>query len=299
MGAFAACRVQAGHRLGEPKIIAEHLYAGYFGNAVLHDVSFTLEEKGVYVVLGHNGAGKTTLFRSIAGVLSPMAGSVTVDGNVDQGREGALSYLAHMDGIPDGMRVSEALRFYSSLLGATGQDVERVVQYLGISDLMGKWFNPLSEGQRKKVALARSLLRRSAINILDEPTASLDPAVAMNMRSYVRDISKESIVLYSSHNLYEANDIGKFVMLIREGRIVALKEVSSLELGRTEIEVRADGDVGKVVDCTREGDHYRIKVNSPDEVPRIVKRLVEAGIMVREVKETGNRLEKLYTEMEE
>ncbi len=290
--------LKAGAEMANPSVVAEHLEAGYFNSAVLHDINFNLMEKGIYVVLGHNGAGKTTLFRTIAGILSPLKGRVILNGSDGGNRVDALSYLTHMDGIPDGMRVSDALGFYAGLLGSTQDDVQRIVQYLGISDLMNKWFNPLSEGQRKKVALARSLLRKTPINILDEPTANLDPAVAMNIRSYVRDLSRESIVLYSSHNLYEANDIGKFVILIKDGRIVALQEVASLSLGRTEIEVRADGNVEGVVDCVREGDHYRIAVRDAEDVPEIVSRLVLAGIRIREVRETGNPLEKLYTELE-
>lgn len=284
--------------MNDARVAAAHLDAGYFGTAVLHDLNFSLEENGIYVVLGHNGAGKTTLFRTLAGVLSPITGSVTVEAGAGSRRDGVLTYLAHMDGMPDGMKVSQALDFYSTLLGTSREDVQRVVNYLGISDLVNKWFNPLSEGQRKKVALARSLLKRTPVNILDEPTANLDPAMAMNIRDYVRDLSKDSIVLYSSHNLYEANDIGKFVMLIKEGRIVALERVDRLTTGNLEIEIRAEGDVQKIVDCTKDGDRYRVKVDDPDKVPDLVNRLVSAGIRVREVKEIGNPLEKLYSEME-
>lgn len=280
------------------RVAAEHLDAGYFGTAVLHDLNFSLEENGIYVVLGHNGAGKTTLFRTLAGVLTPIRGSVSVEAGGGNDRNGVLTYLAHMDGMPDGMRVSQALEFYSTLLGTTAEDVQRVVNYLGISDLVNKWFNPLSEGQRKKVALARSLLKRTPVNILDEPTANLDPAMAMNIRDYVRDLSKESIVLYSSHNLYEANDIGKFVMLIKEGRIVALEKVSQLTTDNLEIEIRAEGDVQSIVDCIKDGDTYRVKVDNPDRVPELINRLASAGIKIREIKEIGNPLERLYSEME-
>lgn len=279
-------------------ITATDLSSGYFGRAVLHDLNFDLREKGIYVVLGHNGAGKTTLFRTVAGILRPLKGSVTVDAGAAENDHAQITYLAHNDGIPDGMRVSEALRFYSTIMGSSEEDVSRVVQSLGISDLVGKWFNPLSEGQRKKVALARSLLRRSPINILDEPTANLDPGTAMSMRAYVRELSRDSIVLYSSHNLYEANDIGKFVLLIKDGRMVALEEVGKLTRGKMEIVIRADGDVQSLIDCVKEGDGYRVKIDDADMVPEMVKRLADAGIRVKEVREIGNPLEELYSELE-
>ena len=284
--------------MADAHITADHLWSGYFGTAVLQDLTFTLKEKGVYVVLGHHGAGKTTLFRTIAGVLRPLQGRLEVDGGSPTGRGPALTYLAHMDGMPDGMRVRDALRFYAQILGATEADIDRVVESLGVQDLVRKWFNPLSEGQRKKIALARSLLRVTPISILDEPTNNLDPATAMMMRDYVRKLARESIVLYSSHNLYEANDVGKFVLLIKQGRLVALEEVDKLTRTKFEVEIWADGDVDKLIDCVKEGDRYRVKLNDPEDVPELVKKLTDAGIRIKEVKEVGNPLENLYTELE-
>ena len=282
----------------DARITADHLSSGYFGTAVLHDLTFTLKEKGVYVVLGHNGAGKTTLFRTIAGVLRPLQGRLEVDGGGDADDAPLLTYLAHMDGIPDGMRVRDALRFYARILGSTETDIARVVDSLGVEDLVNKWFNPLSEGQRKKIALARSLLRPTPISILDEPTNNLDPATAKMMRDYVRRLARESIVLYSSHNLYEANDVGKFVLLIKQGRLVAFEEVDKITRTTYEIEIWADGEVDKLVDCTKDGDRYRLKLASPDDVPDLVKRLADGGIRIKEVREVGNPLENLYTELE-
>ncbi len=79
----------------DPSVVAEHLDAGYFDSAVLHDINFSLHEKGIYVVLGHNGAGKTMLFRTIAGILSPLKGRVILNGSDGGHRINWLSYLTH------------------------------------------------------------------------------------------------------------------------------------------------------------------------------------------------------------
>src|SRR5271157_2457560 len=103
--------------------------AGYLGKTVLQDVSFQIEEPAIYVVLGPNGAGKTTLFRTLAGILEPYSGTVQIDGiDIRQHRARTrMQYLSHIDGIPDGLRVEEALRFYATVEGVTQREVEKVV----------------------------------------------------------------------------------------------------------------------------------------------------------------------------
>jgi len=97
------------------------LSSGYHGKRVLDRITFRLEEPAIYVVLGSNGAGKTTLFRTIAGILRPYTGSVRLDGRpVDEpGARDRLHFLSHIDGLPDGLRVEETLRFYAAVQGAT------------------------------------------------------------------------------------------------------------------------------------------------------------------------------------
>ena len=199
--------------------------SGYHGKRVLEDISFVIEKPAIYVVLGANGAGKTTLFRTLAGILEPYTGSVEVDG-IDVRQVDArsrLHYLSHIDGIPDGLRVEEALRFYATVERATPQDVERVVHSLGLDELRHRFFSELSQGQKKRVSIARVFLQERGIYLLDEPTTNLDPKLAREVRDLVLGLSKDDIVLYSSHNLFEAREIGNSVLAIRKGRVVVLR----------------------------------------------------------------------------
>ena len=270
--------------------------SGYHGHRVLEDVSFVIEEPAIYVVLGPNGAGKTTLFRTIAGILEPYTGSVEIDG-IDIARHEArtrLQYLSHIDGIPDGLRVDEALEFYATVEGVTRPGVEKVVRLLGIEDLRRRFFSELSQGQKKRVSIARVFLQERSIYLLDEPTSNLDPKLAREIRDLVLGLSKDDLVLYSSHNLFEAKEIGKYVLALRDGKVGYFGRLSELRPAKYVIGIRAEGAEGVLSALSKKGDYYLQELSGPEDVPNLITELTAKGVRIREVKEMENPLEDLF-----
>jgi ABC-2 type transport system ATP-binding protein len=281
---------------GRHRIELRSVSSGYHGRRVLHDVSFALDEPAIYVVLGPNGAGKTTLFRTLAGILEPYSGTVEIDG-IDIARHAArtrLQYLSHIDGIPDGLRVEEALRFYATVEGVGTPQVDRVVRLLGIEELLGRFFSELSQGQKKRVSIARVFLQNRSIYLLDEPTSNLDPKLAREIRDLVLGLSKDDLVLYSSHNLFEAKEIGRYVLALRDGKVGYFGPLRDLRPARYVIGVRAEGAEGVLASSSKQGDYYVQELAGPEEVPKLVAELVAKGVRIREVKEMENPLEDLF-----
>ena len=277
-------------------ISVQDLISGYYGEKVIDGMSFGIEEPGIFVVLGPNGAGKTTLFRTLAGILRPYSGKVEINGmpSESQGARERLDYLTHIDGIPDGMKVVDALRFYANVEGATEEDVARVINLLELEELKLKYFSQLSQGQRKRVSVSRIFLRRKSIYLLDEPTSNLDPKVAKEIRELVLGLSKDKIVLYSSHNLYEAREIGNEVLAINKGKLAMFGKIDEIKTQRYVVGVRAFG-AEKILDQSKkEGDYYLLELQGPDEVPKVISDLVAKGVRIREVKEMQNPLEELF-----
>lgn len=282
---------------GAHRIEVRGLASGYHGKKVLEDVSFTIEEPAIYVVLGPNGAGKTTLFRTLAGVLEPMAGSIQIDGADARGGGGGkrLQYLSHIDGMPDALRVEEALNFYAAVQGVSSSNVERVIKLLGIEELRQKFFSELSAGQRKRASIARVFLQERGIYLLDEPTANLDPKLSREIRDLVLKLSQNDLVLYSSHNLFEAKEIGKYVLALKAGKVGYFGRLSDLRSAKYVIGIRATGAEGVLSSSTKQGDYYVQELAGPEEVPKLVTELAQKGVQIREVKEMGNPLEDLFT----
>ncbi len=269
--------------------------SGYNGVDVLQEINLIVTEPSIYVVLGPNGAGKTTLLRTIAGILEPHRGTVAFDGqNVYTSRETRkrMSYLSHLNALPEEMTVRDALGFYASIEGG---DVAKVIQTLALGPLVETKVNKLSQGQKKRVSIAKTLLNDRDLYLLDEPTSNLDPAMAKEVRDLLLEFSKRKIVLYSSHNLFEAKEIGTYLVLIRGGRLQFFDRIENLRMGSYRVGIKARGDVASVVSAPMENGYYVLTVRSPDDVGEIVKKLVNAGIVVTEVKELDNPLEALFT----
>ena len=282
---------------GETAVACRSVSSGYLGSRVLRDISFTIEEPAVYVVLGPNGAGKTTLFRTLAGILEPYQGEVYISGQSirRQAARNHLHYLSHMDGMPDGLKVREALEFYARVERADTSDVERVLDLLEIRELSGDFLSQLSAGQKKRVSIARIFLRERAIYLLDEPTASLDPKVAHEIRSLILQLSRERIVLYSSHNLYEAREIGRYVLAIKGGELALFDRIDHLRQSHFVIGVRLLEPSAALAGWPQEGDYFLRELAGPEEVPALLRDLEAQGAKIRELREMGNPLEELFT----
>jgi ABC-2 type transport system ATP-binding protein len=271
--------------------------SGYLGTRVLREISFSIDRPAIYVVLGPNGAGKTTLFRTLAGILRPYEGEVLIGGTpIDrQVSRDRLHYLSHMDGIPDGLRVREALEFYARVERAESADVERVLDLLGIRDLSRLYLAQLSAGQKKRVSIARIFLRERDIYLLDEPTSNLDPKLAREIRSLVLGLSREKIVLYSSHNLFEAREIGQYVIAIKAGRLAMFDRIENLRGAKFVVGVRVLEPSAALEGWARQGDYYLRELAGPEEVPPLLASLQSRGVKIRELREMDNPLEDLFT----
>jgi len=281
---------------GRTQIDCRSVTAGYLGSRVLHQVSFQIAEPAIYVVLGPNGAGKTTLFRTLAGILRPYEGEVYVGGEpIDrQSSRDRLHYLTHLDGLPDGLQVREALEFFAQAEGADSLDVDRVLDQLELRELSAKFPSELSAGQRKRVSIARVFLRERSIYLLDEPTANLDPKLAREIRELILKLSQKKVVLYSSHNLFEAREIGRYVLVIKAGRVSRFDRIENIRASRFVLGIRTLEPSPALSDFDLEGEYYLKELSGPEEVPPILRDLIAQGVKIREAREMENPLEDLF-----
>jgi len=277
-------------------ILVEDVVSGYYGKKVLDGLSFSVTEPGVYVVLGPNGAGKTTLLRTLAGILKPYSGRVEINGVSSQAKEARrqIDYITHLDGIPEGMKVVDALRFYADVEGGTEEDVARVVSLLDLTELAMMRFPQLSQGQKKRVSVARIFLREKSVYLLDEPTSNLDPKVAREIRELVLQLSKDKVVLYSSHNLFEAREIGSRVIAVKGGKLALFGKIDEIRTQTYTVGVRTLGPEASLESGTKEGDYYLFELKGPEDVPGLIGDLTGKGVKIRELREMQNPLEELF-----
>jgi ABC-2 type transport system ATP-binding protein len=194
----------------------------------VEDVSFDVHRREVVGLLGPNGAGKTTTINMVLGVLSPTAGRVRIGGiDLALGRARALAqanFSAVYAPLPGNLTVEQNLRFFGLVYGipGLGRRVEELLREFDLERLRTTKCGVLSSGEQTRVALAKAVLNRPRLLLLDEPTASLDPAAAQTVRARIRGLAAEAGcgILWTSHNMYEVEAVCDRVLFLSRGRIL-------------------------------------------------------------------------------
>jgi ABC-2 type transport system ATP-binding protein len=191
-------------------------------------VSFDVRRGEIVGLLGPNGAGKTTIINSILDVLQPDSGSIRIAGaDVARERPRALAYTnfaAVYATLPGNLTVTQNLRFFGLIYGVRGlaERIEALLQQFTLRDLRDTKCGVLSSGELTRVSLAKSVLNHPQLLLLDEPTASLDPSAAREVRASIRALARQSDcgVLWTSHNMYEVEEVCDRVLFLSRGRIL-------------------------------------------------------------------------------
>jgi ABC-2 type transport system ATP-binding protein len=209
-------------------IEAERLTKRYGDTLAVDAISFTVPTGSTVGLLGGNGAGKTTTLAMLLGLLIPTSGSIRVLGH-DMARD-RFAALARMNfsspyvALPHKLSVAENLRVYAHLYDVPHAErrIAELAEQLDLGDLLHRQAGALSAGQKTRVALAKSLINRPDVLLLDEPTASLDPDTGDLVRSWLERYRAESgcTILLASHNMAEVERLCAHVLMLKRGRIV-------------------------------------------------------------------------------
>ena len=205
----------------------ESLTKRYGQKVALDGFSYTFRQ-GICGILGANGAGKSTMMNLITDNVSRDGGSILFDGKDVLELGGAfravLGYMPQQQGMYDEMSAYSFLLYIAKLKGIRSKEaksqVTRLLSLVNLSDAAHKKLGGFSGGMRQRVLLCQALLGEPLVIILDEPTAGLDPKERVRIRSYVHDLAKESIVLWTTHIVSDIESIADDVILMKSGKLV-------------------------------------------------------------------------------
>lgn len=296
-------------------ILLDDVTRTFGGVHALDGMSLAVRRGEVLGLLGHNGAGKTTTIRLVAGLLAPTAGRVRVDG-LDPRAEGTvvrrrLGVLPADAAVDNRLTARDNLRFAADLFDLPRAGLtDRIDGLLDRFDLGGRAeerAGGFSTGMRQRLSLARVLLHDPDVLLLDEPTASLDPVAARQVRDILAGLGSrpDRTVVLCTHDLAEAQRLCDRVAILEHGHVIALgppAELAGPGGATVHVEVDADDaaaalavDVIAGVRSEREDDrHVRFPGVARAEVPRIVHALSAAGVRVYAVERTEPSLEEIY-----
>ncbi|MBQ8382597.1 MAG: ABC transporter ATP-binding protein [Clostridia bacterium] len=215
----------------------ENLTKRYGNLTAVDHLTCTIEPGKLYGFLGVNGAGKTTTMNMITGCLAPTEGSVTVCGeNLFLNPVAAkrhIGYLPERPPLYPDLTVREYLTFVADAKGVPSsrrrKEITRVMEQVNVLSVADKLIRNLSKGYWQRVGLAQAILGDPEILILDEPTASLDPRQIVEIRRLIRSLRGKHTILLSSHILSEVAEICDVILILSEGKLVAMDTLSNLQ----------------------------------------------------------------------
>jgi len=212
-----------------PKVLSVNRLRRLYGDTVAVDgVSFEVGQGEIVGLLGPNGAGKTTTINMILGVLEATSGTIRIEGaDIATSRSRALertNFAAVYAPLPGNLTVYQNLRVFGLMYGVKEipERIDSLLDQFDLDKLRHVKCGVLSSGEQTRVCLAKAMLNRPRLLLLDEPTASLDPSAARDIRTQVREyVSRDKVgALWTTHNMYEVADVCDRVLFLSRGRIL-------------------------------------------------------------------------------
>lgn len=203
-------------------VIIEDLHKKFGKNQVLSGVDLTINEGGIFAVLGPNGSGKTTLIKAVLGMVIPNKGNITVLGaNIKKNSDyrHKIDYLPQIANFPSNLRVKELIKMIKDLRKPTNED-ERLIQLFKLEPFLDKKLGQLSGGTKQKVNLVLTFMFDSPLIILDEPTTGLDPISLIRLKDLIKtEKAKGKTILITSHIMSFVEEVSDEIVFILEGKI--------------------------------------------------------------------------------
>ena len=214
-------------------LIIKNLNKNFKEHNVLNNISIELKKGEITGLLGVNGAGKSTLIRILAGYYYNWDGEITLNG-IDFKTElkkvqKITGYLPENNPLYKEMYVKEYLKFIISLYKVKVESFSEIIEQTGLKNVLNKKIKILSKGFKQRVGIASSIIHNPKLLLMDEPLSGLDPVQLNEVRNLIKELSKNKIILFSSHILQEIDLLCDKIIIINKGEIILNKYKSKLK----------------------------------------------------------------------
>ncbi|HEX8295837.1 MAG TPA: ABC transporter ATP-binding protein [Chthoniobacteraceae bacterium] len=307
-----------------PAIDIRFLRVDYGNFVAVDDLTLTVPPGEVFGLVGPNGAGKTSTFRVLTTLMEPTYGEVLLDGvdafeDIEAARR-IVGYMPDLAPVPTDLKVWEFLDFHAAAygLGRRSQRRERVAECLeevALTEQRNNWCKALSRGQTQRVVLAKTLLHRPRVLILDEPASGLDPLARRDLRGTLRKLAATGATVFvSSHILSELAEMCTSLCVMNRGRLLASGTVDEVrnQLGSTERVLTAIllGRVEEAAEwLSAQAGVHELRTSgqqvifgfkgSDDAQADLTEGLIRIGIRVRALEEKRSSFEDILVEVAE
>ena len=290
----------------------------YGKHIAVDNISFKIEKGEIVGFLGRNGAGKTTTMNLITGLLKPTEGEIYIDSEpLSKKSRKKIGYMLESTPLYDELTVKEFIDYMCDLKKLKREErkseVERLLKDLNLIDVKNKLIRNISRGYKQRTSLAGALVGNPEILILDEPTVGLDPKQIIEIRNLIKSLRKKHTILLSSHILSEISQMCQNVIIIDNGKILAIDTPENLESRMNQnsiivivedpennmekIKEKIDG-IEKIKfnkDVDSKTKEYEIFVKKESDIRKdLFKELPKENITLLELKSSEVKLEEVF-----
>jgi ABC-2 type transport system ATP-binding protein len=215
-------------------LVVSNIQKQYDGQKAVNDISFELHPGEIVGFLGPNGAGKSTTLKMIAGILTPDAGKITINNHLVQvdsiEAKKLIGYLPESNPLYKDLYVKEYLQFLGNVhqVQDLSKRIKELIDFLQLGLMQHKKIGELSKGYQQRLGIAAAMIHQPALLLLDEPTSGLDPNQLIEIRDVIKQISKQSMILFSSHILQEVAAVCNRVLVMHQGKLVSNEPIEEL-----------------------------------------------------------------------
>ncbi len=289
-----------------------------YGEVVAVDqFCLTIPKGEIYGLIGPNGAGKTTTMRIVCGLLEPSEGQVRVSGidvlrQAEQARQ-HIGYLSDFFSLYEDLRVWEYLDYFAHAYKMAESDipsrVSEVLAEAGLEVKRDSLIHGLSRGMKQRLGIARAMIHRPQVLVLDEPASGLDPKARIELRSLLKSARDQgTTILISSHILTELEGFCTSIGIMERGHLVRSGPIADvISAGQSARDVRLrwlgdKGDLANLLSCRPQVSHLKLNTNeggfqfagTEDELSQILHELIAGGVRVVSFHEVRQTFEEMY-----
>lgn len=297
-----------------PALAIENLTKHYDGKTAVDNISFAIEPGEIFGLLGPNGAGKSTTINMIGGVTRVDSGRIEIfghDNRLDYRTTRRWVGVMHQEIVIDNFfTIDQALKFHAGYYGVRDDPAWRamLIERLGLGEHLHKVMIKLSGGMKRRFMIAKALLHRPRLLILDEPTAGVDVELRLTLWDFVREINSQgTTILLTTHYLEEAEQMCERIAIMHHGKLVALEKTASLlqRLGTKSIQLRLSSPLETLpqalldynAELAEDGMLVRLVLSAGQTSGELLQTCCRLGLDLEEVDTRRAGLEDVFLQM--
>lgn len=279
----------------------QNLCKSFGKKQILKDVSFEIDEGDILAFIGPNGSGKTTTIKLILGLQKIDRGKVSINGfDVEKDFVKAIEKVGAIVENPDTYMYLtgwQNLKIIANLYkGVTDEEIKKIVKLVDLEKRINDKVSKYSLGMRQRLGIARALINKPNVLILDEPTNGLDPEGIKDLRNLLKKLAKEGMgILISSHNLAELESFCNKVLIIDNGKIIETSKVNEFKSNGNKYIFKVSNTKNLEIEGIYQvkGDEFAYN-GSKEEIAKLIKTLVKKNVDIYEVKMEELTLEEAF-----